>query len=69
MRTGGVSPGTQAYNIALKACTEAGEWEHAVKLLGDMRTVGAAPNATLSRIIEATASEGPEHQHDRPTGP
>lgn len=69
MRKGGVSPGSRAYNIALKACIEAGEQGRAVELLGDMRTAGVAPNTNLSTMIEGTSSGGPEHQHDCPPRP
>ncbi|CAN0422802.1 unnamed protein product, partial [Hapterophycus canaliculatus] len=33
MRKGGVSPGSAAYNVALKACAGAGEWDRAAAIL------------------------------------
>ena len=72
MLNGGVSPGTRAYNIALKACAEAGEWDRAAALLRDMRACGVAPDAAVVSevsenvdIHEATASGNPEGKHDR----
>ncbi|CAM9509785.1 unnamed protein product [Scytosiphon promiscuus] len=60
MRKGGVSPGSAAYNVALKACTEAGEWDRAAALLADMEgTGGATPDADIVlKIEEALAGEG-----------
>lgn len=61
MRKGGVSPGTAAYNVALKACVEAGEWGHASKLLGDMRASGAVPvDAAVAAELEAAMTRGDE---------
>lgn len=60
MRKGGVSPGSAAYNVALKACAGAGEWDRAAALLADMQgTKGATPDAEIvAEIEEALAAEG-----------
>lgn len=53
MRKGGVSPGPAAYNAALKACVEAGEWDHASTLLADVRASGGVPDAVGVSALEA----------------
>lgn len=54
MRKGGVSPGSAAYNVALKACAGAGEWGRAAALVEDMQGSGATPDAGL--VVEITAA-------------
>lgn len=53
MRKGGVSPGPAAYNEALKACVEAGEWGHASTLLADVRASGGVPDAAGVSALKA----------------
>ena len=54
MRKGGVAPGQEAYNIALKACAGAGEWDRASALLEDMSASGAtSPDPNVINEIQA----------------
>ncbi|CAM9729981.1 unnamed protein product [Ectocarpus fasciculatus] len=53
MRKGGVSPGSAAYNVALKACAGAGEWGRAAALVEDMQGSGAIPADGIVAEIRA----------------
>lgn len=57
MRKGGVSPGSKAYNVALKACVGAGEWDRAAALLEDMSASGATPDASMADEINASKED------------
>eukprot|EP00903_Cladosiphon_okamuranus_P018722 g17234.t2 len=58
MHKGGVAPGSAAYNVALKACVEAGKFDRAAALLEDMEGSGATPDADIVREIEASGGAG-----------
>ena len=58
MRKGGVAPGSAAYNVALKACVGAGEFDRAAALLEDMEGSGATPDADIVREITAAGGDG-----------
>lgn len=56
MRKGGVSPGTPAYNVAIRACAMAGEADRVSALLADMRASGAMPDEATSAAARLTGS-------------
>ncbi|CAN0571428.1 unnamed protein product, partial [Ectocarpus sp. 12 AP-2014] len=46
MRSEGLSPNVVCFNTAADACARAGQWERALRLLGEMAAVGLSPNVT-----------------------
>jgi pentatricopeptide repeat domain-containing protein 1 len=51
------SPDVIAYTAAISGCSEAGEYEHAMSLINEMREEGIQPNVmTFSAVINACAT-------------
>lgn len=57
MRGDGVPPNLINFNLAVKALGRGGDWERATSILGEMKSVGVAPDErTFSAAIEVTVN-------------
>lgn len=63
MPRAGVRPNVVSCNAAIKACGEAGQWQHALAILRGMSNAGVSPDAvTYNSAIAALGIAGQNEQ-------
>lgn len=63
MPKAGVRPNVVSCNAAIKACGDAGQWQHALAILRGMPNAGVSPNAvTYNSAIAALGIAGQNEQ-------
>ena len=55
---GSGAPDVTSYNVCIKACGDAGQWEEALEVLGEMARVGVTPDAVTYNAAIAACGKG-----------